>query len=197
MPCNPAKPANPVPGMQTGDREINIVQSPVDARLAQECVLDLEKQLDFFSWPMLLLTPIDSSCLTSPDNISIQYCHMARYRSLLVSSLSTASAVCYYPNGNSDDNPLNGRCASIEDQASACCAINRANPSGGSADASDDGQTADLCMKNGLCKNIKTERENGTNRNVTLTSYWRGLCSTPEWPEANCVDVCSSGSVCT
>lgn len=108
---------------------------------------------------------------------------------LLLVYLTTAAAICYYPNGNSDENPLNGRCVSLDGQESACCAINRANPSGASADA-----TADLCKKNGLCKNIKTELQNG--RNVTLTSYWRGLCSTPEWPEANCVDVCSSGSVC-
>ncbi|KAL4930122.1 uncharacterized protein BDV17DRAFT_259924 [Aspergillus undulatus] len=108
---------------------------------------------------------------------------------ILLPLFTTAAAVCYYPNGESDPNPLNGKCVSIEGFNSPCCATNRTNPSGGSLA---DGRTSDLCMENGLCKNVATSTDDDGEETV-ITEYWRGLCTSSEWPESSCLDVCGTG----
>jgi hypothetical protein len=72
-----------------------------------------------------------------------------------------------------------------------CCASNRSNPSGGFLS---NGRTSDTCMENGLCKNVARDYDDNYNT-VVITEYWRDLCTSSEWPEANCVDVCSQGDV--
>ncbi|OJJ07740.1 hypothetical protein ASPVEDRAFT_88981 [Aspergillus versicolor CBS 583.65] len=106
---------------------------------------------------------------------------MARYHCLLLFMsflLTTAKAKCYYPNGDSENGLEHQPCISVEGQESFCCSLNRTNPPGGSLD---DGYTVDFCMKNGLCKNVA---------DGDTVTYFRSMCSTPEWPEANCLDPC-------
>lgn len=106
---------------------------------------------------------------------------MARYRCLLLFLsflLTTAQPKCYYPNGDSENGLEHQPCISLEGQESFCCSLNRTNPPGGSLD---DGYTVDFCMQNGLCKNVADGDK---------VTYFRSMCSSPEWPDANCLDPC-------
>ncbi|KAL2826716.1 hypothetical protein BDW59DRAFT_145099 [Aspergillus cavernicola] len=119
---------------------------------------------------------------------------MARYCSLLAllpGLLGMVTALCYYPNGVSDSNPVYGGCVLIDGETSMCCALNRENPYGGLAS---NGNTADRCMINGLCKNVLTMVDDDDEQ-VSLTTYWRGMCTSSEWPEENCLDICSDGNL--
>jgi hypothetical protein len=102
------------------------------------------------------------------------------------------TALCYLPNGLPDRNDVNQPCFPEDsDEIRMCCASNRSNPSGGFLS---NGRTSDTCMENGLCKNVARDYDDDNNTAV-ITEYWRDLCTSSEWPEANCVDVCSQGDV--
>ncbi|KAL4882156.1 hypothetical protein BJY04DRAFT_217478 [Aspergillus karnatakaensis] len=103
---------------------------------------------------------------------------------------ATLQAVCYLPNGIPDLDDVNQPCITDSDEVSMCCATNRTNPSGGFLS---DGRVSDVCMQNGLCKNIARKRDKNDNV-VVVTEYWRDLCTSSEWPEENCVNVCSTGA---
>ncbi|KAJ0423272.1 hypothetical protein BJY00DRAFT_278949 [Aspergillus carlsbadensis] len=99
------------------------------------------------------------------------------------------TAVCYLPNGLPDLNEVNQPCFPDSNAIRMCCASNRSNPSGGFLS---NGRTSDTCMENGLCKNVARDVDEDDNT-VVVTEYWRDLCTSSEWPEDNCVDVCSQG----
>ncbi|KAJ5248778.1 hypothetical protein N7468_000229 [Penicillium chermesinum] len=97
------------------------------------------------------------------------------------------SVVCYNPDGTSSapGDTEYGYCPYSNGGVQMCCALNRANPSGGNFS---DGNTADKCLPNGLCMNIGI---NGGSANIT--TYFRDLCSQTDW-DSGCLDVCTDTS---
>ncbi|KAL3443095.1 hypothetical protein BJX65DRAFT_312112 [Aspergillus insuetus] len=108
----------------------------------------------------------------------------------LLLHIRKTTALCYLPKGLTDCNDVNQPCFQDDsDEIRMCCASNRLNPSGGFLS---NGRTSDTCMENGLCKNVARD-DDDDNNTVVITKYWRDLCTSSEWPEDNCVDVCSQG----
>lgn len=88
---------------------------------------------------------------------------------LAVSSLTgLASAKCY--DFNNITQQYYEPCGSDPAKISMCCALTRPNPYGGPGDKT---QTADRCLPNGLCINMRLHVDN----NVNITEYWRSSCN--------------------
>ncbi|CAN9480881.1 unnamed protein product [Alternaria alternata] len=107
----------------------------------------------------------------------------------LVVLFQNAAGMCYNLNGTAvygwDAGSIYQPCSNdtTSPLSSVCCALNRANPSGGSIN---DGFTADVCLPSGLCQNILTD-ENGS----VVTSFWRDYCTSAEWEDGKCLSVCT------
>lgn len=109
---------------------------------------------------------------------------------LLFASLATA--VCYYPNGYSEADQSYQPCVAYSGTTSMCCGTNRSNPSGGSRD---NGDTADICLENGLCENVwQTTDDNGTT--VENVAYFRDQCTSTDWNNGGCLNMCTAQTVC-
>lgn len=102
-----------------------------------------------------------------------------------------ANALCYYPDGRSQTSDEYRECPYLNGTISMCCATNRNIPSGGNFS---EGYTADGCLSNGLCKN-KAEITNNDGSTFTATTYWREMCSMPDYGNSGCLDVCTNDSV--
>lgn len=108
---------------------------------------------------------------------------------ILLSYISSGTAVCYDPSGDSVSDPSFQPCGN-----SMCCATNRTNPPGGNYDH---GFTADQCLENGLCENkIQVNYEDGDTGLVTL--YYREYCTSSNWTNnaGGRLDVCTEQTVC-
>ena len=115
--------------------------------------------------------------------------------SLTFASLfSIASCMCYVPNGsavlNWGPNSAFQPCSHdpSDPLSTICCALNRANPSGGSIFY---GPTQDICLPSGLCQNILIDA-NGD----TVYEYWRDYCTVDDYTSSKCLDVCTGNGVC-
>jgi len=102
-----------------------------------------------------------------------------------------ANALCYYPDGRSQTSDEYRECPYLNGTISMCCATNRNIPSGGNFS---EGYTADGCLSNGLCQN-KAEITNNDGSTFTATTYWREMCSMPDYGNSGCLDVCTNDSV--
>lgn len=111
---------------------------------------------------------------------------------ILLSFIPSVTAVCYAPNGDSMSDADFQPCGE-NGTTSMCCAINRTNPSGG---YHDHGDTADICLENGLCENkILVTYEDGDPDLVTL--YYRDFCTISHWTNGGgCLDICTEQTVC-
>lgn len=109
----------------------------------------------------------------------------------LLTLSSLANALCYYPDGRSQTSDEYKECSYRNGTVSMCCATNRDIPSGGNFTK---GYTADGCLSNGLCQN-KAEITNDDGSTSMATTYWREMCSMPEYASSGCLDVCTSDSV--
>lgn len=112
--------------------------------------------------------------------------------SILVGSLSlTTLAECYHPNGKVQIQANHAPCADVLNNPlnTMCCAINRSNPSEGFVK---DGLTADVCLPNGLCKQVSRQDESSPLEPV----YFREECTVADWEGGRCLTVCFSNSVC-
>lgn len=105
----------------------------------------------------------------------------------LAASVTADSAVCYYPSGHSEQSLVYQPCPASNGGTSMCCGTNRTNPYAGPAS---DGLTADKCLGNGLCMNAHKDSQ-GT----VLTDYWRDSCTSNDWANGGCLDVCTNGTV--
>lgn len=125
------------------------------------------------------MKPLSGSQLSHPTILTLL---------LLLTPLAFSVTICYNPDKTSSSSTdyEYALCPYENNGSSMCCALNRTNPSGGSID---DGLTADLCLKNGLCQNIQAQ-DNGE-----VTTYFRDLCSTPVWGSEGCLDVCADPNV--
>lgn len=102
-----------------------------------------------------------------------------------------AASACYYSNGVIAQSPTYQPCNSIGGTTTMCCASNRTNPLGGDGV---NGQTADQCLPNGLCLNVVKWRDNDGEWR-TNTSYWRNECTSSNWMDSGCLDICTSITV--
>lgn len=107
--------------------------------------------------------------------------------------VNLVTSVCYYPSGITALNPIYQPCISISGTTSMCCARNRTNPAGGD---SADGTTSDECLANGLCRNVlKYNTSDG--QWLTNTTYWRNQCTSEDWTDSGCLNVCTKTQVCS
>ncbi|KAJ4993987.1 hypothetical protein SVAN01_00464 [Stagonosporopsis vannaccii] len=117
-------------------------------------------------------------------------------RALLFSSISigilstSALADCRHPNGDVQTDAYHAPCADVLNNPlnTMCCAIDRPNPSEGFAK---DGITADVCLPNGLCKQVSRQDEKTPLKPV----YYREECTVAGWKSGKCLSVCLSNSV--
>lgn len=105
---------------------------------------------------------------------------------ILLASITSVTATCYDPNGDIESDPIFQPCGN-----SMCCATNRTNPSGGNYA---NGYTADICLENGLCEN-KIHVTYG-DKTTLVTLYYRDYCTSSNWTDGGCLDVCTEKTVC-
>lgn len=105
-----------------------------------------------------------------------------------------ATSDCFKPNGEQGGSqykqcPYNST-SDADADASMCCASNRDLPF---ASHSPNGtETADECLENGLCINIRGfQHPNGSWDNAT--TYWRSMCNLLSWD--GCLNVCKKSAV--
>jgi len=142
----------------------------------------------FFSCPDILLAKHTALCVAA-----MYLSNTTLTAATLVVLFQNAAGMCYNPNGTAvygwDAGSIYQPCSNdtTSPLSSVCCALNRANPSGGSIN---DGFTADVCLPSGLCQNILTD-ENGS----VMTSFWRDYCTSAEWEDGKCLGVCTGAEV--
>lgn len=90
-------------------------------------------------------------------------------------------AVCYHPNAKSEQSDVYEKCGFFDSNVtSMCCATRRSGKNG---------VPPDQCLQNGLCR-FEIE-----SNNTKTVQYFRDQCTSNDWTDPGCLNVCTSESV--